>query len=86
VKDRPGHGTGATRSTARRPKRELGWEPKIDFEAGLKKTFDWYKAKRDLDRPGADGRIPVLLREALVRQGLAGAADRQTTPVMRRRR
>ena len=22
--------------------KKLGWKPKINFETGLKKTFDWY--------------------------------------------
>jgi dTDP-glucose 4,6-dehydratase len=24
-------------------KNELGWEPAVNFEDGLKKTIDWYK-------------------------------------------
>lgn len=56
VKDRPGHDYRyATDATKIRT--ELGWEPKIKFEEGLKKTVGWYlehidwvKAKlRDLE-------------------------------------
>ncbi|MFH0814844.1 MAG: dTDP-glucose 4,6-dehydratase [Candidatus Falkowbacteria bacterium] len=41
VKDRPGH----DRRYAVRPhkiKAELGWQPKTDFDAGIKKTIQWY--------------------------------------------
>jgi dTDP-glucose 4,6-dehydratase len=41
VKDRPGHDRRyAINST--KIKRELGWEPAESFEAGLRKTVDWY--------------------------------------------
>ncbi len=29
-----------------RIKRELGWEPKVDFEEGLKRTIEYYKTKK----------------------------------------
>jgi dTDP-glucose 4,6-dehydratase len=28
-------------------KNELGWEPRIDFEKGLKETVEWYKNNQD---------------------------------------
>lgn len=42
VSDRPGHDLryGIDYSKA---KKELGWEPIINFDQGLKKTMDWYK-------------------------------------------
>ena len=41
VKDRPGHDLRYA-IDASKVKRELGWEPKVDFETGLKETVDWY--------------------------------------------
>lgn len=41
VKDRPGHDRRyAVRS--HKIKAELGWQPKMDFDAGIKKTIQWY--------------------------------------------
>ncbi len=33
-----------TRADIRKAKRDLGYEPKIDFEHGLKKSLDWYRS------------------------------------------
>ena len=41
VKDRPGHDQRYA-IDASKAKKELGWEPTMNFEAGLKKTLDWY--------------------------------------------
>lgn len=30
-------------------KKTLGWEPKIDYYEGFKKTIEWYKTSKDLD-------------------------------------
>lgn len=30
-------------------KKTLGWEPKIDYYEGFKKTIEWYKSSKDLD-------------------------------------
>ena len=38
--------TGATPSTTPRSARELGWEPRHDFESGLRATVRWYLANR----------------------------------------
>lgn len=32
-------------------KNELGWQPKISFEEGIRKTIDWYKNNEDWWRP-----------------------------------
>lgn len=50
VEDRPGH----DRRYAIDPSRiesELGWVPRIGFEAGLKETVDWYRRRRDWWEP-----------------------------------
>jgi UDP-glucose 4-epimerase len=39
---RPGDYSGATVS-AEKAKKELGWEPKVDFEEGLRRYIEWYK-------------------------------------------
>jgi dTDP-glucose 4,6-dehydratase len=42
VEDRKGHDLRYAIDFSK-AKEELGWQPKIDFEAGLKGTVDWYK-------------------------------------------
>jgi dTDP-glucose 4,6-dehydratase len=41
VKDRPGHDTRYAINSLK-AKKELSWEPKIEFEEGINKTLDWY--------------------------------------------
>ena len=41
VKDRPGHDQRYA-IDASKAKRELGWEPTMDFETGVKETVEWY--------------------------------------------
>lgn len=42
VKDRPGHDRRYAIDFSK-IKNELDWEPKVNFEEGLKKTIEWYK-------------------------------------------
>jgi len=42
VKDRPGHDKRYAIDFSK-IKNELGWEPKISFEEGIKKTIEWYR-------------------------------------------
>lgn len=42
VKDRPGHDRRYAVDWSK-IKRQLGWQPRHDFEAGLKKTVEWYQ-------------------------------------------
>jgi dTDP-glucose 4,6-dehydratase len=42
VSDRPGHDLRYAMDYSK-AKNELGWEPAVNFEDGLKKTIDWYK-------------------------------------------
>lgn len=48
VKDRPGHDRRYA-IDCRKAKRELGWTPKIMFEAGLKSTLDWYRERHGVE-------------------------------------
>ncbi len=41
VKDRPGHDRRYSIDTSKTE--ALGWKPRFDLEAGLKKTIDWYR-------------------------------------------
>lgn len=43
--DRPGQVIRHS-GDASKVKRTFGWEPKVDWESGLKATIDWYKANR----------------------------------------
>jgi dTDP-glucose 4,6-dehydratase len=43
VPDRPGH-DGRYAIDPQKIERELGWQPRCDFEAGLAATIDWYRA------------------------------------------
>ena len=42
VKDRPGHDRRYA-IDSQKIKKELGWEPKYDFDTGLRLTIDWFK-------------------------------------------
>ncbi|MCK4553971.1 dTDP-glucose 4,6-dehydratase [Candidatus Parcubacteria bacterium] len=42
VKDRPGHDFRYAMDYSK-AKKDLGWQPQIDFNQGLGKTVDWYK-------------------------------------------
>jgi dTDP-glucose 4,6-dehydratase len=46
VKDRPGHDRRYAVDYSK-AERELGWEPKVTFEEGLKRTIEWYKDNQD---------------------------------------
>ncbi|MFH1173274.1 MAG: dTDP-glucose 4,6-dehydratase, partial [bacterium] len=42
VKNRPGHDRRYAMDISK-AKKELGWQPKMSFEQGLKSTIDWYR-------------------------------------------
>ncbi len=46
VKDRPGHDKRYA-IDAGKIKKELGWEPSLQFEEGLRKTVDWYISNQE---------------------------------------
>ena len=46
VEDRAGHDFRYAIDTAK-AERELGWQPGVDFETGLRQTIDWYLAHTD---------------------------------------
>ncbi len=43
VKDRPGHDRRYALSSEKM-QRDTGWRPRVDFEAGLERTIEWYRA------------------------------------------
>ncbi|MBM3600887.1 MAG: dTDP-glucose 4,6-dehydratase [Alphaproteobacteria bacterium] len=50
VADRPGHDMRYAMDPSRL-RRELGWQPRETFESGLRKTVEWYLARRDWWEP-----------------------------------
>ena len=46
VKDRAGHDLRYAIDSSRL-KKDLGWEPSLQFEEGLEKTVDWYLANQE---------------------------------------
>jgi len=46
VKDRPGHDRRYALSSEK-IQRETGWRPRVDFETGLRRTIDWYRANTE---------------------------------------
>jgi UDP-glucose 4-epimerase len=44
VPERPGD-FGGREVSASKAKRELGWEPTVEFEDGLRRTVEWFCAK-----------------------------------------
>jgi nucleoside-diphosphate-sugar epimerase len=44
-----------------RAKNLLGWEPKLSYEDGFKRTIDWYRAHRNLEHVRRN--LPKLLME-----------------------
>jgi dTDP-glucose 4,6-dehydratase len=57
VPDRPGHDRRYLLDSTR-IRRELGWQPQISFEEGLRDTVDWYAANRGWWEPLKE-RAPV---------------------------
>lgn len=54
VQDRPGHDRRYAIDCSKL-KRELGWQPRMDFEAGLEQTVDWYLDHMDWVERVRDG-------------------------------
>jgi dTDP-glucose 4,6-dehydratase len=52
VEDRPGHDVRYALAAGRI--RELGWEPTVDFDDGLRETIRWYTGREDWWRPLKD--------------------------------
>jgi dTDP-glucose 4,6-dehydratase len=57
VPDRPGHDRRYLLDSSKL-RRELGWEPEVGWEDGLRETVEWYAAKREWWEPLRD-RAPV---------------------------
>jgi dTDP-glucose 4,6-dehydratase len=54
VADRPGHDRRYAIDPSKL-RRELGWEPRHDFESGLRRTVAWYLAHEDWVREVSGG-------------------------------
>jgi dTDP-glucose 4,6-dehydratase len=57
VPDRPGHDRRYLLDSSK-IRRELGWEPQVSFDAGVRETIRWYAGNRDWWQPLRD-RSPV---------------------------
>jgi len=57
VPDRPGHDRRYLLDSSK-IRRELGWEPDVDFEQGVRRTADWYRENRSWWEPLKE-RAPV---------------------------
>jgi nucleoside-diphosphate-sugar epimerase len=44
-----------------RAKNLLGWQPKVSYEDGFKRTIDWYRSQKNLEHVRRD--LPRLLME-----------------------
>jgi dTDP-glucose 4,6-dehydratase len=53
VPDRPGHDRRYLLDSSKL-RRELDWEPEIEFAGGLRETVDWYVANQEWWRPLKD--------------------------------
>ena len=58
VPDRPGHDRRYLLDSTKL-RRELGWKPQVEFDAGLQATVEWYAANREWWEPLLD-RAPVV--------------------------
>jgi dTDP-glucose 4,6-dehydratase len=50
VEDRPGHDRRYLLNSGK-IRRELGWEPEVGFEEGMRRTIDWYRSNESWRRP-----------------------------------
>lgn len=50
VEDRPGHDRRYLLDSSK-IRRELGWQPQVDFEEGIRETINWYKNNRAWWKP-----------------------------------
>lgn len=56
VPDRPGHDRRYLLDSTKIGS-ELGWEPEVTFDAGIRKAIDWYRAHPDWWRPKVAGAL-----------------------------
>jgi len=46
VQDRPGHDRRYALDSSK-IRRELGWQPEVSFEEGIRRTIDWYQTNSE---------------------------------------
>ncbi len=62
IKDRPGHDRRYAIDFSK-IKKELGWEPKISFEDGMRETVEWYKNNKKWWRSIKSGKYQEYYKE-----------------------
>lgn len=67
VQDRPGHDRRYALDDSK-IRRELGWESKIDLDAGLKHTVDWYRANSDWVQEAKSGEYQAYYEKFYVKR------------------
>lgn len=67
VQDRPGHDRRYALDDSK-IRRELGWEPKVDLDAGLKHTVDWYRSHSDWVQEAKSGEYQAYYEKFYVKR------------------
>jgi dTDP-glucose 4,6-dehydratase len=76
VKDRPGHDLRYAIDSSK-IKRELGWRPEFDFEAGIKETVEWYRKNESWWRKIKDGSYKEYYEKQYGNRGQAPIVSEQ---------
>ncbi|MGH9728658.1 MAG: dTDP-glucose 4,6-dehydratase [Candidatus Acidiferrales bacterium] len=67
VQDRPGHDRRYALDDSK-IRRELGWESKVELDAGLKHTVDWYRTHSDWVREAKSGEYQAYYEKFYVKR------------------
>jgi len=74
VKDRPGHDLRYALDSSK-IKKKLGWQPKVNFEDGLRRTEEWCLNHQDWIEKKDQRRICKILRENIWQQDISESLE-----------